>query len=351
VSDLTIDASVHPYFRANVDLREYLEPPWKFRGIPDVEKHYYGAPGGDFAPELVPAEGYPASDPQVVAQHLFEERGIDAAVLLPLTRGTNPDRRLASAICSGVNDWLADRWLTNGNMHGRFWGTIRVNPTDPVGAVREIERWSDDPKMVQIGVPLESREPYGKPQFWPIWEAAAKYGLPVVTHIDGGAGFDFPPTAAGSPRTFTAFAAMAPLNAFYHLTNLIAEGVFEHFGDLVFVFGDGGGDLLTPLMWRYDMFWRAFRDVVPWSPKMGSEYLERHVRFITSRFEGPQGPEVAPGWYDQHDKAGLLLFGSRYPHWTMAWPGPIPGLTAEQQSRVQGGNAAALYRIEQRAAV
>jgi hypothetical protein len=59
----------------------------------------------------------------------------------------------------------------------------------------------------------------------------------------------------------------------------------------------------------------------------------------------------APRCYDQHDKAGLFMFGSRYPHWRMAWPEPIPSLTAEQQCRGQGRNVAALCRIEQRAAV
>jgi predicted TIM-barrel fold metal-dependent hydrolase len=342
-----VDACVHPYFRSNAELRDYLDAPWRFRGIPDVEKHNYGAPGGDFAADLANGEGYPASDPDVVSRHLFGERGIDVAVLLPLTRGTNPDRRLASAICAGVNNWQADRWLGAGG--DRFRGTIRVNPTDPPGAVQEIQRWADHPAMVQVGVPLESREPYGKPQFWPIWEAAAECGLPVVTHVDGGAGVDFPPTAAGSPRTYAAFAALSPLNGFYHLMNLIAEGVFERLHDLVFVFGDGGGDLTTPLLWRYDMFWRAFRDVTPWSPRMGSDYLERHVRFITSPLEGPPAADTAPGWYDQHDKAGLLMYGSRYPHWNMTWPAPIPGLASDQMARVQGGNAAALYRITSRA--
>jgi predicted TIM-barrel fold metal-dependent hydrolase len=342
-----VDASVHPYFEANGDLLRYMKSPWVNRGIPDVEKNYYAAPNGDFAQGLGASGAYPASDPAVVGQWLFETQGVDAAVLLPLTRGTNPDRRLGSAICAGVNDWLAQVWLADGNAHGRYRGTIRVNPADPEGAVREIERWADHPHMVQVGVPVESREPYGKPQFWPIWEAVAHHKLPVVTHIDGGAGVDFPPTPAGSPLTFSAFATLAPLNVFYHLMNLTAEGVFERFEHLIFVFGDGGADLLTPLMWRYDMFWRAFRDVVPWSPKSGSSYLKDHVRFITAGLEGPQDPAVAGAWYQQHDKASLMLFGSHYPSWSMeASRTAIPGLDEDQQRKVYGANAAALYGIE-----
>ncbi len=42
--------------------------------------------------------------------------------------------------------------------------------------------------MVQLGVPLQSRELYGKPQFWPLWEAAVDAGLPVAVHFEVGSG-------------------------------------------------------------------------------------------------------------------------------------------------------------------
>lgn len=345
--DLLIDAGVHPNFRVNAELREYLKPPWRNRGIPDIEKNHYTAPGGDYAERLVSSDDvYPASDPEVVSRQLFDEQGVDVAILLPLTRGNNPDRRLASAICGAINLWQAERWLDEGNPHGRFRGTIRVNPHDPEGAVREIENWADHPLMVQIGVPLEARDPYGKPQYWPVWEAAARHRLPVVMHVDGGAGADLPPTPAGSPRTYAAFAALSPLNGFYHLLNLIAEGVFERLEDLVFVFGDGGSDAAVPLLWRYDMFWRAFRDVTPWSPQPGSHYVKRQVRFLTSRIEGPKTAEIGAGWWAQGDRASLMMYASHYPHWSMATPDdPFPGLDEEQRRMVRGGTAAELYGI------
>ena len=347
-SSIVIDSSIHPYFSDNDELREYLTPPWSYRGIPGVEKWGYAAPAGkDYAAEFDDGVGYPASDPDVVARRLFDEHGVDYAVLLPLGRGNNPDRRLGSVICAAINDWLADRWLDRGNPQGRFKGTIRINPYDPEGAVREIERWAGHPHMVQIGAPLESRELYGKPQYWPIWETAAKHKLPVTLHIDGGAGIENPPTPAGSPRTYAAYAALAPLNAYYHLFNLMAEGVFERLDDLVFVFGDGGGDLLTPFVWRYDIFARAYHDMTPWAPKLGTDYLAEHVRFCVSDLEGPLDAAVQDGWYEQTGKAGLLLYASHYPHWTMGSPGTLPaGLADEQRRKILGENAAKLYGLE-----
>jgi predicted TIM-barrel fold metal-dependent hydrolase len=344
---LIIDSSVHPYMASNDEVRNYLKPPWRNRGIPGVEKFAYSAPGGrDYAAEFDGLTGYPASDPAVVSQRLFETHGVDYAVLLPLGRGNNPDRRLASVVCAAINDWQAERWLDEGNPHGRFKGTIRINPYDPEGAVREIERWAGHPHMVQIGAPLESREPYGKPQYWPIWRAAATHGLPVALHLDGGAGVENPPTPAGSPRTYAAYALLAPLNLYHHLFNLMAEGVFEELEDLVFVFGDGGGDFLTPLVWRYDLFYRAFRDMVPWAPRQGSDYLAKHVRFCTSEFEGPTDPGIQDGWHAQSDKDDLLLYASHYPHWTMGTPDGLPqGLTEEQRRKVLGENASKIYGL------
>ena len=107
-----------------------------------------------------------------MARHLFDENGADYAILNPLTRGNIADYLLNSRICAAVNDWLLDRWL-DPDTSDRFRGTIRVNPEDVKGAVAEIERLADHPKMVQVGVPMQSREPYGKPMFEPIWEAAA----------------------------------------------------------------------------------------------------------------------------------------------------------------------------------
>ncbi len=67
---------------------------------------------------------------------------------------------------------MVSRWLEHDEFGDRFRGTIRVNPDDIAGALREIEKYKDHPRVVQIGVPLQSRELYGKPQFWPLWEAA-----------------------------------------------------------------------------------------------------------------------------------------------------------------------------------
>jgi len=170
VSEPVIDANVQPHFRYNAEIRRYLSAAHKLRSIPDVEQQWYQAPGGDYRQDLY-GEHYPGSDPETVSRHLFDDTPagmrVAYAILNPLTRGNIADYLLNSRICAAVNDWLLDRWLEP-DATNRFRGTIRVNPEDAKGAVAEIERLAGHPKLVQVGVPMQSREPYGKPMFEPI---------------------------------------------------------------------------------------------------------------------------------------------------------------------------------------
>lgn len=341
-----IDTNVQPFFRSNSEILKFLPKEFQTRSIPDVESIWYQAPGGDYITSDR-GDGYPGSDPDTVAHQLFDINKSMLAVLNPLTRGNNPDYRLNSAICSATNDWLAQVWLEEANSEGKFKGTIRVNPEDPERAVAEIERYSSHPHMVQVGVPLQSREPYGKPQFRSIWEAAAESNLPVAVRVTGGVGIDYPPTPAGHTRTYPHYAAFMPLNYFYHLSSLIAEGVFERIPNLRFVFADGGIDFLAPLIWRMDTIWYASRDLTPWLTKYPSDYLHDHVRFCFNKLEGPYDSSVRERWLDMLNQRDLLMFGSSYPFWYYAQPMDISeGVSAQSQAKLLHDNAIALYNLE-----
>ncbi len=348
-----VDASVHVFFQGNREIRDWLREPFKSRGFPDVEMDWYGAPDGEYAPEIVEAtEGYPGSDPRQVGKHLFEERGVDIAILHPMTRGIMPDRHLGTAILSAHNEMLTGRWLDDEVYGERFRGTIRVNPDDIEGALKEIERWSAHPRMVQIGVPLQSREVYGKPQYWPLWEEAARRGLPVAVHIETGNGIALPPTPSGHPRTYPQYAAFMPLNYLYHLMNMIAEGVFERFQDLRFVWADGGVEMLTPFMWRMDTFGRPHLEQTPWAPNIPSSYLPDHVYFVQSNLDSPRREGIAAEWIEMTGKSDMIMFGSSYPHWHMTELDSISrDLSDDQRQKILWQNADTLYGLGLGAAV
>ena len=343
-----IDASVHIFFGSNKDLREnFMQEPFRSRGFPDYEMDWYGAPGGEYAKGTKgPTGQYPGSDVEVVAEQLFADRGVDIAVLHPMTRGIMPDRHLGTAIAAAHNDMMVKRWLEHPEFGDRFRGTIRVDPDDIAGSLREIDRYKNHPRVVQIGIPLQSRELYGKPQFWPLWEAAVEAGLPVAAHIEVGAGIAFPPTPSGKTLTYEQYQGFMSLNYLYHVMNMIAEGVFERYDGLKFVWADGAGDLLTPFIWRMDCFGRPHLEQTPWAPRMPSDYLPGHVYFVQGAFDGPGDVEFAGEWFGFTGKDDATMFGSSYPHWNLAELNVPKAFSAEQRDKFCWRNASELYGIE-----
>jgi len=278
------------------------------------------APGTD-----LPQRAHPGSDPEVTGRAVLDESDVDVAILHPMTAASIlPDWHLGSAILAATNDMLVERWLESGTYANRFRGTIRVNPRDVDGAVREIERWKGHPQIVQVGLPMQTLEPYGRPHFRPLWRAACDAGLPVAVHIEMGSGITHPPTPSGITRTYSHLAAYQPMTFVWHLFNMIAEGVFEEFPELKIVWTDGAADLLTPLIWRFDTFGRPHLEQTPWAPKLPSDYLADHVFFVHGLMDGPPDVDFAGEWLRMTGKQDMTMFGSSYPSWQLNSPTRVP---------------------------
>lgn len=346
-ADLRIDASVHVFFASDAELREYLGEPWASRGFPTPDVTHSLHLGGRYARGSQPTPtAHAGSDPEFVGRELFEVAGFDLAILHPMTVGVLPDWHLESAIHEATNRMLVERWLDSGTYADRFFGTIRVNPNDLESAVREIHRWADHPKVVQIGLPMQTQAPYGRPHYKPLWRAAVDTGLPVAIHLEMGQGITHPPTPNGIARTYQQLAGFQPLTYVYHLMNMIAEGVFEEFPDLKVVFADGAADMLTPMIWRMDTFGRPHIEQTPWAPRMPSDYLPGHVWFVNGSLDGPGDVEFASEWLRMTGKENMLMFGSSYPDRLTATVDSLPSAwTDEQRQKVLWRNAAELYRI------
>ena len=348
-----IDAAVFAMMKRNDVLFEYIPEPLKRKFLPGTARGFYPAPTGiaphgEFMRDALPPDAgpldLPGSDPAHTRSALIA-MGITRAVLTPITRGLLPSTNTMGAVCTATNRWLTEMWLDEGNDDGFFSGSITVDPRDPEAAITEIDRWADRSEMVEILVPLQVHAPYGQRNYWPIWEAAVKHGLPIAVRADGGAGVEFPPTATGFPRTFIEFSTLHPLIFAHHLSSLIAEGTFEKYPDLRFVFVDGGHDVLRSLIWTLDTTYPTCRGETPWVKRMPSAYLADHVRFVTSKLEQSnlEGDQLAD-WYRITDAANLLMYGSRYPHWTSMPPEDVlPGQPDEERRRVLAENARAFY--------
>lgn len=343
-----IDASVHVFFRDSADLRDQLREPFRSRGFPDPDVAWYSRPGPKYAEGTTGVDGaHPGSDPELVGRQVLDEQGMDIAVLHPMSSAAIlPDWHLGTAILSATNRMLAERWLESNSYADRFRGTIRVNPRDIEGAVREIETWRDHPRMVQIGLPMQTLEPYGSPRFKPLWRAACDAGLPVTVHLEMGLGITHPPTPSGPTRTYSHHATYQPMTYVWHLLNMIAEGVFEEFPDLKVIWADGAADMITPFIWRMDTFGRPHLEQTPWAPRMPSDYLPEHVYFVHSLLDGPGDAEYAAEWLRMTGKEDMVLYGSSYPDWQRVTPKDLPAAWTEgQREKVLGTNAAKIFGV------
>lgn len=348
VTSPRVDASVHVFFKSDKDLRSYLREPFKSRGFPDPDVSWYAPPGPKYAVGTDNADGsHPGSDPDKVGAAVLDHAGFDFAVLHPMSGAAIlPDWHLGTAILAAQNQMLAERWLDDGSYADRFRGTIRVNPNDIEGAVKEIQKWQDHPRMVQIGLPMQTQEPYGRPHFKPLWRAASDAGLPVAVHVEMGLGITHPPTPSGTTRTYSHHASYLAMTYVWHLMNMIAEGVFEEFQDLKVIWADGAADILTPFIWRMDTFGRPHLEQTPWAPLIPSAYLPEHVYFVNGVLDGPGEVEYASEWLRMTGKEDMLLFGSSYPDWQLSSAADLPSAWSEEQrAKVLGGNAAKLFGL------
>jgi predicted TIM-barrel fold metal-dependent hydrolase len=338
-----VDAAVHVQFPHPAELRERLSPPWDAMSIPSLDRLFYVHPRSEFAARAEAGEGMPGSDPATVARQLFDEGGADYAILLPPGRNLQPAVAMESAIARALNDWMAERWLAADD---RFRGSVRVSPRDPEAAVAEIERWAGDPRMVQVAVPLQAHAPYGQAQYLPVWEAAARHGLPVAVQMDLGSSIEYWPTPVGFPRGFPEYATLVSYNATYHLVNLVVEGVFDRLPDLRFVFAEGGYDALMAFAYRFNLYWRSARVELPWMERPPTECIAAHARFCTHRLEGPEDAELAARALEWFGGASLCLYGSHYPYWSFEAPAALAQrLPAAARDAVLGANALELYRL------
>ena len=188
--------------------------------------------------------------------------------------------------------------------------------------------------------------PFGSPHFDPMYEAAARNGLPVATHLMGQTPFELIPIyPVGNPAHWHDFFASWPLLYVSHLMSLVFDGAFDRHPDLRVVFVEGGFTWAMPAMWRMDRIWEQRKADLPHVRRKPSDYVREHVRFTTQPLE-----EVDVGEYREYlemmDLGDNIMFSTDYPHWSYDSPDwAIRRFPADQRERIMRGNATALYGL------
>jgi predicted TIM-barrel fold metal-dependent hydrolase len=359
-----VDCDVHPTMPNGLHtLRPYIGESWARRLFGPAadqswgtEAHasqfqlptnrtYINPVGGVRRDARLESGAMPGSDPQVVVKELFEHYGITRGILMGndvLGLGALVDPDAAAVIASAYNDWLQETWVA---ADSRFRHAIVVTAQEPNKAAAEIERMADKPGVAAIFMPLTNRL-MGERHYYPIYEAAAKHGLPVCIHpnaVDGSA-TTAPQLAGGTPTYYTEWHAGLTQIAQANVISLVCHGVFETYKDLKVVAAESGIAWLMDVMWRLDKNWKGLRDEIPWVKRLPSEYIVEHVRLTSQPFIEPESREHLLMTLEAVHADRTLLFSSDYPHWD--FDNPLRALSAvpdELRRRIQWENAQETY--------
>jgi uncharacterized protein len=271
------------------------------------------------------------------------DRGPRVVILNCLTGfETHRNAYFAAAVASAVNDWMREEFLSR---DARLRASVAVSTVSPEDAVAEIERVGEDPRFVQVLLPVRSDVPWGHKSNHATFAAAREHSLQVGLHAWGRAG------KAATPSGFTTtyledYVGNQPI-AQAQVLSFVSEGVFERFPDLRVVVSECGFAWLPPLLWRFDKDWKGVWREVPWVKHRPSEYVREHFRFTTAPAHLPVDPAALDQLLEMIDGPGMLAYASDYPHeHGDGLPALLDRLSDEGRRRVMSGNAVALYGLE-----
>jgi predicted TIM-barrel fold metal-dependent hydrolase len=274
------------------------------------------------------------------AQHLDAFNVTLGIVNPPTPSNSTINGDLGNALAHAWNEWQVACLVTP---EPRLRGSIVVNYEDPAAAVSEIERCAGNPAFAQVQMMSRIEAPMGNRRYFPIFQAAARAGLPVGVHAFG---FNGRANTGSGWLSFYIEDMVSHAQCFQaHLASMVIEGVFERLPDLRFVLIEGGFGWVPSLCWRMDRAWKRLRDETPDLKRLPSETVHEQVWFTTQPMEEPENAAHLAdtiGWigWDR------LLFASDYPHWDFDDPAralPLRPTEAQRESFFRG-NAERLYR-------
>jgi predicted TIM-barrel fold metal-dependent hydrolase len=346
-----IDTDVHNDLASYEQLRPYLAPEWHAwieHGPPASANRYYANMGSGRMDDAVREEDdLCAGDPQWVVDQLITRYQIDVGVLtgslFPLA--VQHDYRFWTAVASAYNDWSLAEWV---RPFSCFKGSIVVPGQAPDLAAKEIHRLGNDSGMVQVLMPSAARLPYGQRFYWPIYEAACTYGLPVGIHVGAeGVGLANPPTSVGYPSSYLEYHTDHSLTMMAHCVSLVTDGALTAFPDLKFIFIEGGVCWAPHVMGRLDRAYSFFKQEVPSLDRLPSELILEQCFFSTQPVEEPDDPAHLLELLDMVHAERTVVFASDYPHWDFDNPlaafNFIPRSRKELKRRIFVENALDLY--------
>lgn len=348
-----IDCDIHPLPKSPKSLHPYLPRRWQEHaeefGIhlrqPFINTTQYprSAPLICRRDAWPPGGGPPGSDLEFMQKQHLDPFNITNGILIPLFGNVGSERNLgyARAMAAAHNDWQLAEWCERDK---RLRATLVVAQDDAAAAVKEIERCARDGRFVQIMLAPRSSEPLGRERYWPIYEAAEAFNLPLGVHSYGVGGHAS--TGGGWPSFYMEEHYATTMGGPAVMSSMVLEGVLERFPALRVVLVEIGFAWVPSFAWRMDRLWKQMEREVPHLKLPPSEYIKRNFWYTTQPMEEPPQPELLRRTFDWvgWDR---LLFSSDYPHWDQDDPSYAFNmkLSPAERRQICRTNAEQFYRF------
>jgi predicted TIM-barrel fold metal-dependent hydrolase len=348
-----IDCDVHHALGSLKDLHPYLSQRWREyldvygprSPVPFTRSSPYpkAAPALSRTDSWPPNGGPPGSDLEFLQKQLLDANNIEYG-MLHLLSPTGMDQRnqdFGAALATAINRWQYENWTQKDR---RLKAAIVVPGEDAAAAVAEIERWAGNADFVQVAMTTHTIEPLGRRRYWPIYQAAARHGLPIGLHTGGHNGHAV--TGAGWCSYYVEEQHNVAISQQAVAMSMVCEGVFEQVPTLKVVIVEGGLAWVPSLAWRLDRHFDRMRAELPHLSRKPSEYLRSNMWYTTQPSDEPERPEDLRRIFDWMGW-DRVLYATDYPHWDMDNPGQSIKLrlTEAEQKMIYADNARAVYGL------
>lgn len=307
---LIIDCDVHPHVENIAAIAPHMEPFWRDsvreRGITDLASGSY-PPN---APITARADLRGNRGLQGLQETVLGRWGADVAILNSLFAVQLPfSEDMSAAFTRALNDHIRAAYLDKDD---RLRASIILPMGNPDQAVAELERLVGDHRFVQAMMLVMGEMPAGRRQWWPLYQALEKHGLPLALHA--GSTYRNPVTSVGWPSWYLEDYTANVYGFQGALASLVTEGVFVKFPRLRVVLVESGVTWLPGFLGRLTKAWKGVRFEVPWLDRSPAELVREHVRLTVQPFDAPEDADTVKRLMDHLRSDELLLWASDWPH-------------------------------------
>ena len=320
---LVIDADVHAHETPD-KIHPYIDPEWRpaLDNAAKVKHRYLNIPG--YAPTHTTGGvgTFPSTRGSRVEivwdaaqmRRELDEFYIDAAVIFPdhfLKIAGVPHAGYAAGLMRAFHRWIDTEWLAEDN---GLYGVITAIPQDIDEAVREIDRYARNDRWVGVFLPTCQVYPmWGNEKYFPIFERAQYYDLPVILHSVSGQASGFPFNVEQFSTVYTNHTASHVMAMMANMMNMLETNVPLRFPDLRVCFAESGLAWVPWLRMRLDKEYGENRNAWPAYTDRPSKWIKKFY-FATQPVEEPENRQDLVDLIRIFDGDDTTVFASDWPH-------------------------------------